>query len=62
MEVMIEMRLELENGGTFIRKYPGENVNIKCENFFDFFAFSNTHNKQCYLLCIFYIMQVLVLV
>ncbi len=22
-----------------------ENVNIKCENFFDFFAFSNTHNK-----------------
>lgn len=39
-----------------------ENVNIKCESFFDFFAFSNTHNKQCYLLCIFYIMQVLVLV
>ncbi len=26
MEVMIEMRLELENGGTFIRKYPGRGL------------------------------------
>lgn len=33
-----------------------ENVNIKCESFFDFFIFSNMHNKLIVLLCNFYIL------
>ena len=33
-------------GKKYFLALPGfENVNIKCENFFDFFSFSNMHNK-----------------